>query len=94
MKPNKFGLLVGLVVLTVCQAWAQNLVINGNFEAGNTGFTSAYTYAGVAGTPSPISGNANTLWDEGTYSVGTDPNSLHASWASFGDHTKIGRAHV
>jgi hypothetical protein len=87
MKPIKFGLLIGVGVLTVSQAWAQNLVINGNFEAGNTAFTSDYIYAGVAGTPSPTSGNPNTLWDEGTYSVGTDPFSFHSSWASFGDHT-------
>ena len=87
MKPNKFGLLIGLGVLTVSQAWAQNLVNNGDFEAGNTGFTSDYIYAGVAGTPSPTSGNPNTLWDEGTYSVGTDPFSFHSSWTSFGDHT-------
>ena len=87
MKPNKFGLLIGLGVLTVSQAWAQNLVINGDFGVGNIGFTSGYIYAGVAGTPAPISGNANTLWDEGTYSVGTDPFSFHSSWTSFGDHT-------
>lgn len=87
MKSNKFGLLIGLGVLTVSQAWAQNLVINGDFEAGNTGFISDYIYAGVAGTPSPTSGNPNTLWDEGTYSVGTDPFSFHSSWTSFGDHT-------
>ena len=87
MQPNKFGLLIGLGVLTVSQAWAQNLVNNGDFGAGNTGFTSDYIYAGVAGTLSPTSGNSNTLWDEGTYSVGTDPFSFHSSWTSFGDHT-------
>jgi hypothetical protein len=87
VKSNKFGLLIGLGVLTVSQAWAQNLVINGDFGGGNTGFTSDYIYAGVAGTPSPTSGNANTLWDEGTYSVGINPYLFHSSWTSFGDHT-------
>ena len=87
MKPNKFGLLIGLGVLTVSQAWAQNLVINGDFGAGNTGFTSDYIYAGVAGTPSPTTHNVNTLWDEGTYSVGINPYLFHSSWTSFGDHT-------
>ncbi len=87
MKSNKFGLLIGLGVLTVSQAWAQNLVINGDFGGGNTGFTSDYIYAGVPGTPSPTSGNANTLWDEGTYSVGINPYLFHSSWTSFGDHT-------
>ena len=63
------------------------MVVNGDFESGNTGFTSDYIYAGTAGTPSPFTANANTLWDEGTYSVGTDPNLFHDLWASFGDHT-------
>jgi hypothetical protein len=62
-----------------------NLVINGDFQAGNTGFTSGYKYV-APGAHAP-SGNANTLWDEGTYSVGTDPHSFHSSWASFGDNT-------
>ena len=88
---RKLAMLGCLGALTVSQASA-NLVINGDFEAGNTGFTSDYTYI-APGTLSPVGapdnpgGSAYTLWDEGTYSVGTDPNSLHASWASFGDHT-------
>jgi hypothetical protein len=86
MKMNKFALLIGVGALTVSQASAQS-IINGGFEAGNTGFSSGYIYAGTAGTPSPITSNPNTLWDEGTYSVGTDPFSFHSSWASFGDHT-------
>jgi len=82
----KLAILICLGGLAVSQASA-NLVVNGDFEAGNTGFTSDYLYAGIAGTPSPITVNANTLWDEGTYSVGTDPNLFHSLWASFGDHT-------
>jgi len=88
---RKLAMLGCLGALTVSQASA-NLVINGDFEAGNTGFTSDYTYI-APGTLSPVGapdnpgGSAYTLWDEGTYSVGTDPNALHASWASFGDNT-------
>jgi hypothetical protein len=88
----KLAMLVCLGSLAASQASA-NLIFNGDFEAGNTGFSSDYAYI-APGTLSPVGapdyssgGSAYTLWDEGTYSVGTDPNSLHASWASFGDHT-------
>ncbi len=76
-----------LLPLMATVASAQNYVVNGNFELGNIDFSSAYTYAGTAGTPAPFDQNPNTLWDEGTYSVGTNPNAFHSSWASFGDHT-------
>jgi hypothetical protein len=76
----KVVVLIGLSALAVSQASA-NLVNNGDFSAGNSGFTSGYTYVAPGG-PAP-SGNPNTLWDEGTYSIGTDPNSFHASWATF-----------
>ncbi len=51
------------------------LIVNGDFEAGNSGFTSDYTY-------SP--GNLNPA---GRYAVLTDPNSAHGQATSFGDHT-------
>jgi len=60
---------------------ANNLVANGDFEQGNTGFTTQYTYApsgGTAALPAEV------------YNVGTNP----ALWAydftvvnSYGDHT-------
>lgn len=87
---NKFPLLIGVGALTASQALAQT-IINGNFESGNTGFTSDYTYIAPGSqnppdAPDP-SGFDYALWDAGTYSVGTNPHSFHASWASFGDHT-------
>jgi len=84
-KTGKLALLVGAGVLSGSQAFAQSIV-NGDFESGTNGFSSDYTYV-VPGSPAPFSGNPNTLWDEGTYSVGTDPHAFHSSWASFGDHT-------
>ena len=42
----------------------QNLVVNGDFEQGNTGFTSAYTYT-------------NNLYGEGTYYVGYNAQTYH-----------------
>lgn len=51
-----------------------NLITNGNFNAGNTGFTSQYNY-----TPS------NTT--EGEYYVGTNPSTWYAAHYSCSDHT-------
>ena len=57
---------------------------NGNFELGNTAFTSAYTFHDpYPGANAPGEG----LWDEGTYGIGTDPFNYHSLWTSFGDHT-------
>jgi hypothetical protein len=64
-------------------------IVNGDFEAGNTGFTSTYTYA-VPGDPSPITGNATiTMWDPSTYTVSTNVFPLHPFWivGPDGDHT-------
>ena len=58
---------------------AQELVINGDFENGNTGFTSGYTY--VAAT------TANGLQPSGTYTINNTPNFNHTNfWGA--DHTK------
>ena len=54
-------------------------VINGDFSANNTGFTSGYGYLAPAGQ--------GTLYPEGKYTVDTNPNNVHDQWASFGDHT-------
>lgn len=54
-------------------------VVNGNFSAGNTGFTSGYGYLAPAGP--------STLYPEGRYTVDTNPNNVHNLWASYGDHT-------
>ena len=64
---------------------ANELVVNGDFEAGNTGFTSPplganqYKYqADVAGT--------TELFPEGLYGIDTDPQKYHTNfWGS--DHT-------
>ncbi len=51
-----------------------NLITNGNFSAGNTGFTSDYTYA-----------TNNTV--EGQYFVGTNPVAWNSGAAVCSDHT-------
>jgi len=52
-----------------------NLILNGDFEMGNTGFSSAYTY-------NPIS-----VWNEATYAINANPTAVHANFASCDDHT-------
>lgn len=58
-----------------------NLITNGGFEDGNTGFTTEYTYL----DPSVTGGW--TLGPEYMYTVSTDPSLYHSAWSSFGDHT-------
>lgn len=54
-------------------------VVNGDFEAGNTGFTSSYLYIAPTGP--------KVLYPEGAYTVDTNPHNVHDLWSSFGDHT-------
>lgn len=56
-------------------ASAANVVINGDFQAGNTGFTTAYLYR-------PSSNNS-----EGQYTIRTNPAGWNGAFQSTGDHT-------
>jgi hypothetical protein len=51
-----------------------NLITNGDFESGNTGFTSSYT------------NNQSNLQAEGTYAVVKNPNSVHSGFTNCPDH--------
>ncbi len=51
-----------------------NVIVNGDFSQGNTGFSTAYNY-------SP------NLYPEGNYYIGTNPHNYHANFANCGDHT-------
>jgi hypothetical protein len=51
------------------------VVVNGDFESGNTGFISDYTYVTVP------------TCDEAEYSVVHSAVDVHASWVDAGDHT-------
>lgn len=55
-----------------------NLVHNGDFQSGNTGFTSQYTYGGTG---------MNALWPEGTYSVISTASLVHNNFPQRWDHT-------
>jgi hypothetical protein len=63
-------------VLAAAAGTAQNLVINGDFENGNTGFTTGYAMGNVNGP--------------GTYTIGTNPSAApgaYGDWCNCGDHT-------
>jgi hypothetical protein len=68
-------LAASLLVWGSAASAAVNLVPNGDFELGNTGFTSAYTYSSASNT------------DEGQYTVRTDPYPWNSNFGSVGDHT-------
>ena len=50
-----------------------NFVENGNFNEGNSNFSSSYTYS------------ATNLYPEGTYSVTTNANNVHTGFSGFGN---------
>ena len=73
---------VSIAALLAASAGAA-VVPNGDFSAGNTGFTSDYTYGPAAGellTGPPQAG-------AGYYAVVSNANFSHPSFTSFGDHT-------
>jgi hypothetical protein len=62
--------------LAVGAQTGKNLVINGDFENGNTGFTTGYAFGDVS--------------NPGTYSIGTSPSTATGAfgdWCNCGDHT-------
>lgn len=67
--------IIAAGVLSAICSHGQNLILNSDFEAGNTNFSTQYTYAPEGMTA------------QGTYCVVTNPASVHNYWASFGDHT-------
>ncbi|HRO42062.1 MAG TPA: PKD domain-containing protein [Flavipsychrobacter sp.] len=65
--------------LTIQALSTTNLVINGDFSSGNTGFTSNYS-VGQGGAFGPLS-------SEGQYVIINNAAAAHNLFASFGDHT-------
>ena len=61
---------------------SQELVTNGNFNSGNTGFTTSYTLTSGFYTGVPTSG----LYPEGLYAVNTNANNYHPAFYGT-DHT-------
>lgn len=67
------------------QETGTNIVTNGDFSSGNTGFNSSYTYM-TTGSFCPTC-CCGVLSLEGTYTVGANPNTYHTNFTAFGDHT-------
>jgi hypothetical protein len=51
-----------------------SFVVNGDFSAGNSGFTTNYV-------------NSSSLLPPETYAVGANPNAFNSAWPTMGDHT-------
>ena len=68
------ALAAGLVIAGAASA-ATNLVVNGDFSAGNTGFTSGYNFVSYPADMHP----------EGLYTVGPNPFAVHDSWVNLPD---------
>ena len=63
-----------------------NLIINGDFEAGDTGFFTSYDLGSV--------GNFGLLSDEGEYVISTNSNLTHDNFSDCPDHTGGGNMMV
>ncbi len=68
-SPLEFQLLESRTLLSA------NLIANGSFTQGATGFNTSLARGGTS------------LVNAGTYVVGTNPHNYHQGGASFGDHT-------
>jgi len=81
--PSPTNAIGSRTIVTQCPSGLKeagtNSVVNGDFSAGNFGFTSGYTY--VANDPDPSI--RTELWPEGYYSVWTCPKDLHYMWSEY-----------
>ena len=73
-------LAIAAVAMLAAEARA-NLIANGDFSNGNTGFTSQYSYNTNNSNP-----NGPEL-AEGAYAVVTKPSDVHFAWGEYYDHT-------
>jgi hypothetical protein len=69
------AILAGLVIAGAASA-GPNLIVNGDFSAGYTGFDTQYDFIA---SPGP-----DSLVPEGTITIAANPNSVHPSWVSLG----------
>jgi hypothetical protein len=60
-----------------------NLLTNGTFDAGNTGFTSEYNFVNPDGAVPSGSPAGTTMIPEGTYGVSFNPKSYHPNFCDF-----------
>jgi len=67
--------LAGGLLFASAASAGVNVVVNGDFSAGNSGFTSGYTFQAYPGDMHP----------ECLCTVGSDPNATHSSWVTMID---------
>lgn len=95
---KRFASLAGLALLPF--AASANMVVNGNFEAGNTGFTTSYLYIDydlvtdpLYGTPpgTPANASGQGMYDDGRYTItNVQPKVWHDLWRNNVDLTGHG----
>lgn len=73
MKNVTITFILALTALSL-NTFGANLVYNGDFEMGDTGFYTDYS-------------NLIPMTQTGAYVVGANPNDYHPAWASYYDHT-------
>lgn len=88
LTPNVFVNQTTTFTLRALSVPNNNLIINGDFSQGNTGFTTQYNYF------QDIPGYQMELWNEGTYSVHDNPNDLHLNFSACDDQSGDGNMMV
>ena len=76
---KKLLIVVALLLLPARMTWASsiNLVANGDFSQGATGFSTDYQQA---------DGSLYSLWPDGMFAVAANPGDMHPLWENGGDH--------
>lgn len=95
---KRFASLTGLALLPF--AASANMIVNGDFEAGNTGFNTSYLYVDYdlvtdplfGTTPgTPANNNGQGMFDEGRYTItNAQPFAWHELWRNDVDLTGHG----
>ncbi|MEI6241115.1 MAG: PEP-CTERM sorting domain-containing protein [Planctomycetia bacterium] len=79
MRRFSFVIAAAFMAALASHAGATNLIVNGDFQSGNTGFTSDYSYNTLNPEPELV---------EGAYSVVEKAGGVHFAWLDdFYDHT-------
>jgi hypothetical protein len=81
LSPSVFVTQTTTYTLSVLSPPSSNLIVNGDFSGGNTGFTTDYNFV------PDIATSQVELWPEGTYSVVSNPNAVHSNFSPCSDHT-------
>ncbi len=81
-NPTTINVSTPQTVILNVQNTTGNLVVNGDFESGNTGFTTGYG-PGVGGA-------FGLLTNAGTYAITTNPQNVHNNFVNCADHGTTG----